>query len=620
MVRNLKKNQINIINKTNKTKINKTNKIKKIKIDKVLKIQDIKKHDVLFDLDYLKTLLYSNNFINTVPIYMNKFFFKYGSDIFFDNGDTFELLNKNQAINKIPTEYKRSIKLTKNNKEITKDFGLNLYFSHELFLKSFDTKLVIDYDKDYKFVEVKYVKGFEKPYNCLNMKKDLPRNYNKVIEPSVEGIKAVELFFDHLKKVICSNDEYEFEVVKKFFASSCVGHKVKFALLWQTHKEQAGKGTVLNYMKSLLGNRMFKTSSIETVELYTKPFEGATLLNFDELPVSGTSKLLQDKMKSLITEPEFDCRAMHNQSYIQKNTFNIVITSNNNCISLTQSNQVRYYVNTIDESYTSKIDYFETLYKYINTEEARYLIYQEFVKIYETEVKPHNWIGNNLKITTAGKLKRIEALPNFYKWIKKYYITNGLGINEKCSDFLTLYQNENRNDRTTPNKIARYLQELGVNVKDKKLKNPDTNKYEREGRYYVISYEDLKNIYNTKGWFDELVDEIPEDGEILEDDEMTDQLTVDKSDIKNIKHYFENDTTINKEILAGIIKEKKDFQTQLENANLTIDKLEGEISDLTHDVNHYKHKYFKFKNKLKNANLTIEKLENEISDLTHDEN
>ncbi len=477
----------------------------------------INKYDVFFDIEHLKYLLYRDDFITSVPAYINKFFFKYGNDIFFDNGETFELLTKDQARQKIPDEYKRTITIVKNNKEVSKDLSLKSYFGHELFLKTYETKLTIDYHQEYKFINSQFVKGFEIKYNYLNMKKDLPRDYNKQIQATQEDIEAVKLFFEHLKLIICSGDEIEYDVVRKFFASSAVGWKVKIALLWQSI-EQTGKGTILNYLKDLLGNRMYKTSSIETVEMYNKPFEGTTLLNFDELPVSGTSKTLQDRMKALITEPQFDCRAMYNQPYQQKNTFNIVITSNNNCISLTQTNQIRYYVNTINESYVGNTEYFNKLYKAINKEEVKILIFQEFVRIYNEEVKPINWIGNDLKPTKAGQVKRIEALPHFYKWIKTEFILNGLGIDDKCSDFLTNYQNQNKTDRTTQNKLARYLQDLGVEIKDVKVKDPETGKYKREGRRYIMSYEKLKTKYEQKGWFDNLVDEIP-DEETDEEDE-----------------------------------------------------------------------------------------------------
>jgi hypothetical protein len=55
--------------------------------------------------------------------------------------------------------------------------------------------------------------------------------------------------------------------------------------------------------------------------------------------VEGNSwKAIGDKLKSLITEPFFDCRTMHQTGYLQKNTFNIIITANNNAITLTQTN------------------------------------------------------------------------------------------------------------------------------------------------------------------------------------------------------------------------------------------------------------------------------------------
>jgi hypothetical protein len=41
----------------------------------------VNRYDVLFDLDHLKSLLYGQNFMNDVPLYLNKFFFRYGSDM-----------------------------------------------------------------------------------------------------------------------------------------------------------------------------------------------------------------------------------------------------------------------------------------------------------------------------------------------------------------------------------------------------------------------------------------------------------------------------------------------------------------------------------------------------------
>lgn len=478
----------------------------KVKVNPAVKpVPAIQKHDVIFDIMHLKKLMNGDNFITEVSNYLNKFFLRYGSSIFFDNGETFECLTRLDACGKIPDEYKRKITYENNGKVEVKEISLKSYFGSELFLKTPETKLTIDYDKDMKFTGTGYIRGFDHTYNYLNMKKELPRDYTKQIIETDETRAGVKMFFDHILHVICSDDPEEFEVVTKFLASSCVGHKLKIALVWQSG-EQAGKGTVLNKMKDLLGKRAVKTSSMENIETYTKIFEGATLINLDEVPVSGSSKTFQDKMKALITEDTFDCRAMYNQAYIQKNTFNLVVSSNNNSISCTQSSQIRMYVNTINDKFFNSLEekkvYFDKLYSYINREDISILIFQEFVKIYNEKVKPTNWLGNDVNLMTkAGKLKRIEALPLFYKYIKDFYLLKGKGINEKSSEFLSNYQCINKYDKTTPNKLGRYLGDIGVELK--KISNA-------EGRNYIISYEDLRDEYIKRCWIDELIDDLPD--------------------------------------------------------------------------------------------------------------
>ncbi len=78
--------------------------------------------------------------------------------------------------------------------------------------------MTIDYDI---FIESEYIRGFEVKYTYLNMKKDLPLNYNKVITKTEDNIKGVQMFFDHTKEILCSNIEEEYSVVKKILASSC---------------------------------------------------------------------------------------------------------------------------------------------------------------------------------------------------------------------------------------------------------------------------------------------------------------------------------------------------------------------------------------------------------------
>ena len=69
---------------------------------------------------------------------------------------------------------------------------------------------------------------------------------------------------------------------------------------------------------------VYETSSVETLTTYTKPMEGCALVNFDELPVEGSNwKSVSDKLKSLITEPEFDARTMHQTGYTHSKKKNL---------------------------------------------------------------------------------------------------------------------------------------------------------------------------------------------------------------------------------------------------------------------------------------------------------
>jgi hypothetical protein len=473
-----------LIIKKSKKQFNKKNKISK----QIEVIPTLKKHDVIFDIVHLKKLLHSNNFMIDIPNYINKFFFKYGSKVFFDNGENFECLTIEDAKRKIPDEYSRNITTRIGDKSKTKEIRLNSYFTHEMFLSTHETTLTIDYNKDIKFQSIRHIRGFEQIYNCLNMKKDLPRDYTRKIEMNDFKKSGVEAFFNHIKLIICSSDQDEYDTTIKFLSSSIFGHKVKIALLWQS-KEQTGKGTVLNYLNDLLGSRMYKTSDSEQVEKYTKAFEGCTLLNFDELPVFGTNKMLQDKMKAQITESEFDCRGMYQSGYSQKNTFNIIITSNNNCVNLTQTNNVRYYVNTINETFVGNNEYFNKIHKYLADEDIKVLIYQEFLKIYNEQVKPINWIGNNLKATKAGLIKRIDALPQFHKYIKENYLKWGFGIDELTSEFIAKYKQTDK--YSSAHKIGSLLKEFGINIK-----KFNTNNELATYRKYIISFEDLRNFYS----------------------------------------------------------------------------------------------------------------------------
>ena len=148
---------------------------------------------------------------------------------------------------------------------------------------------------------------------------------------ATEKLKRI---YDHFFKVLSNSDENSYKYQLNFYACSIAGKKLRVALYYQS-EERTGKGIIINMINNILADRMLKTNSVETVTKYTKPFEGVSIVNLDELPHTDNFKGLQDSLKGLITEPTFTCRDMYSTGYTQINSFNIIITTNNNAISLT---------------------------------------------------------------------------------------------------------------------------------------------------------------------------------------------------------------------------------------------------------------------------------------------
>ena len=455
-----------------------------------------KKELIIFDRKYCKKLLDSEK-IDDAKNYLKYFFFAYQNKIFFFNGYEFILYNRDDALKLIPNDFKLSVIIPN---EHTKKFEKE-EISLISFLKSTDFmeleyKPIINFRTDDLIIcENKRIRGFDFQENYLNMAK--PFNFDiitgqKIIQTN-DLKENLKIIYNHIKNILCSNDENSYQYVLNFIACSFGGRKVRKALLLQS-KERTGKGMIINdILKKILGERMYKTNSVESIMTYTKPFEGCCLINFDELPHCDNYKGLQDRMKGLITEPKFSCRDMYSTSYEQTNTFNIMITTNNDGISLTQNNNTKYVCLDINESKIGDIKYFEKLQTAIKSENVLEQFYNEMIERFKTLDK---WNEDEVPLTNTTKVKIIEALPRLYKYIKEYYIVPNIDMKIDTKQFFEEYLLITK-DRTTPNKLARMLRDIGITSKKASNNN---------GYYYEKLSCELLEIYKGKNWLDDLVD------------------------------------------------------------------------------------------------------------------
>lgn len=478
--------------------------------------------NITFSTSHAKQLIDTNQ-IEAVKTYIKQFFFKSKTHIFFYDGSTFTCYEHMDAVKLIPKDLKTS-QLIPN--EYTKKFEKQIFEAKNYIMESefmsIDYTPTISFMQPHVFIQKTTINGHEVGKHFMNMAKPLNQSLTTLPSNRTSHVeKGLKIVYDHIYEVLCSSSDVLFEYVLNFICASFFGRKLRKALLLQSN-ERTGKGQILNgLLNSILGERMYKTNSVETIMKYSKPFEGCCLLNFDELPHSENFKGLQDSLKGLITEPTFSCRDMYSPSYTQLNTFNIIISSNNDCIGLSQTNNARYVVLDISEHRIGDMQYFKKLTEALNNDDVKRAFYEDMKTRF---TKLDEWNEDIIPETTTRTSKLIEALPTFYKYIKEQFILKDIDLNARTDQFLEEYRMATK-DRTSNNKLGRYLSTIGI----KPIKMSKNAGYK-----YKMSAKELYKIFDEKKWIDNTIDFInPEDtgkNNAMEDDAMVDESLIPKYD------------------------------------------------------------------------------------------
>jgi hypothetical protein len=225
----------------------------------------ISKVDIRFDRLHCKQLLDSEQ-IDQAKQYIRKFFFSYQNKIFYNDGISFTMYSREDALKLIPNDLKVSIlkpnELTK--KYEKQDISLKDYLKESEFL-NLEYTPTIDFSKPLIFTKTINIRGHDFVDNFLNMAK--PINYNvitgKMFEKTQEIINNTKLIYAHLENSLCSKNKDCYEYVLNFIACTLNGRKLRKCLYLQS-KERSGKGIILNdVLKPILGTRMYKTNSVE---------------------------------------------------------------------------------------------------------------------------------------------------------------------------------------------------------------------------------------------------------------------------------------------------------------------------------------------------------------------
>jgi hypothetical protein len=533
-------------------------------ISKVITPQPLSKELIKIDYVYCKSLLNSNK-VDEARAYIKRFFFKYNDNIFHYDGISFTLYKRDQAISLIPSDLK--IELMIPNEE-TKKFDkvkikLADYLKETDFMKD-EYIPTIDFQRPLLFHSIDNIQGYHFTKNYLNMAKPLGINIFNNSNRTPKSIDNLNYVYNHIKNILCSKNEELYQYFLNFIACTFGGRKLRKALYIQT-VERTGKGIIFNgLIGSILGKRMCKTNSVEAVLKYTKPFEGCCLVQPDELPHCDDYKGLQDSLKSLITEPEFICRDLFQSGYSQKNTFNVIITTNNDALILTQTNKERYICLDVSEEKIGDTKYFTQLGNILKDGNILLMFYEDMMNRFITL---KNWNEDTVPMTETKKRKIIEALPMIYRYIKDKYIIQSEDLNKRTDDFLKDYKQETK-DRSSNQKLGRFLSKIGI--------TPHKNSG-NQGYNYKKTAKELLEIFNQNEWMDDSVDFVLDDGNeepknasvflndvLKEKDNTIEEL---KKKITELENQLKNKSDIN---IEELVIEDEELEDEEENDEETI--------------------------------------------------
>ncbi len=169
------------------------------------------------------------------------------------------------------------------------------------------------------------------PKNYFNLFNGFEINKVDVADiPLVEAEIECSGLTDHIRHIWCKSNEEHYNFTMSWFAHILQKPHIKVGcLVCVKSKEGAGKGIVFDFMRSILGNRLYaQISDInELVGNYNSILEGRLLINGDEV-VWGGNIQHGNKLKGLITEPEVRITEKYRVAHNIKNTTAFCMSSN----------------------------------------------------------------------------------------------------------------------------------------------------------------------------------------------------------------------------------------------------------------------------------------------------
>jgi len=295
-------------------------------------------------------------------------------------------------------------------------------------------------------------------------------------------------------------------------------------------KEGAGKGTLLELMRKMMGEKKIFETSEPSRDVWG-PFNSAMvnsyLVNLNELSRTETSHS-EGKIKALITDSAMTINTKGVNQYQIKSYHRFMVTTNNEDPFVTKKDDRRNIIIRSSDEKLGHVKYFNKIHRYMEDQDVIKTCYEHFINIDDLD-KFHTF-----KVPTTEYQKDMQqtAVCPIERWLYDYVVEN----QDKTQTHLRANEAfETFNEWITLNKIQYQINSTQFGIRMNRFKFDGlTTKRTNKGNMKIFDIDKLKVSLNIN----QVVDIIIKDPTVFvynmdDDDEEETKPNIQVEDVKN---------------------------------------------------------------------------------------
>ncbi len=243
------------------------------------------------------------------------------------------------------------------------------------------------------------------------------RNYNIFSGFAVQPKEGdCSLYWNHVKKIICNNNEVSYQYVRKWMASVIQKPKLLATALVLRGLQGTGKNIFVEFFGKIFGNYYRTVTNLDQiVGRFNSHLQSAFLINANEAIWGGYQKEI-GALKALITDSTIFIEAKGKDGFQIDNCRHLIVCSNEDWAVPMDLDDRRFFCLNISSIHKEDTIYFEKIVKQMSEKGgASALLYDllnEDLNNFNPRIMPPNDDGFDMKMKSASSIEQYiyEAL------------------------------------------------------------------------------------------------------------------------------------------------------------------------------------------------------------------